>query len=176
MNLCNKLLRLTWIWVSVSLAPQQSEICVKCPFFTPILGKFSLAHSNPGKRSTDNFTKISRQISRHLWQRKTEKIFTSALLQGSCSERLSTGKRVYIHAESTRKATYAIPDMAIHMARSKRRASVLRSLCQFWQYISQGQISAQRDFAPPEPESRAEFWETIFGRPNFGPEFLGRIF
>ena len=33
------------------------------------------------------FTKISRQISRHLWQRKTEKIFTSALLQGSCSEK-----------------------------------------------------------------------------------------
>ena len=48
--------------------------------------KFSLAHPNPGKRSTENFTKISRQISRHLWQRKTEKIFTSALLQGSCSE------------------------------------------------------------------------------------------
>ena len=32
------------------------------------------------------------------------------------------------------------------------------------------------DFAPPEPEFRAEFWETNFGRPNFGPEFLGRIF
>ena len=47
--------------------------------------KFSVAHSNPGKRSTENFTKISRQISQHLWQRKTEKYFTSALLQGSCS-------------------------------------------------------------------------------------------
>ena len=32
------------------------------------------------------------------------------------------------------------------------------------------------DFAPPEPEFRAEFWETNFGRPNFGPEFRGRIF
>ena len=32
------------------------------------------------------------------------------------------------------------------------------------------------DFAPPEPEFRAEFWETNFGCPNFGPEFLGRIF
>ena len=49
--------------------------------------KFSLAQPNPGKRSTENFTKISRQISRHLWQRKTEKNFTSALLQGSCSEK-----------------------------------------------------------------------------------------
>ena len=48
--------------------------------------KFSVAHPNPGKRSTENFTKISQQISRHLWQRKTEKNFTSALLQGSCSE------------------------------------------------------------------------------------------
>ena len=32
------------------------------------------------------------------------------------------------------------------------------------------------DFAPPEPEFRAEFWETNFGRPNFGPEFSSRIF
>ena len=47
---------------------------------------FFLAHPNPGKRSTENFTKISRQNSRHLWWRKTEKSFTSALLQGSCSE------------------------------------------------------------------------------------------
>ena len=30
-------------------------------------------------------------------------------------------------------------------------------------------------FAPPEPELRAEFWETNFGRPNFGPESLGWI-
>ena len=49
--------------------------------------KFSVAHPNPGKRSAENFTKIARQISRHLWQRKMEKIFTSALLQGSCSEK-----------------------------------------------------------------------------------------
>ena len=48
--------------------------------------KFSVARPNPGKCSTENFTKISRQISRHFWQRKTEKNFTSALLQGSCSE------------------------------------------------------------------------------------------
>ena len=32
------------------------------------------------------------------------------------------------------------------------------------------------DFAPPEPEFRAEFWETNFGLPNFGPEFSSRIF
>ena len=32
------------------------------------------------------------------------------------------------------------------------------------------------DFAPPEPEFSAEFWDTNFGCPNFGPEFLGRIF
>ena len=53
--------------------------------------KFSVAHPNPGKRSTENFTKISRQISRHLWQRKREKIFTSALLQGSCPEAVGHG-------------------------------------------------------------------------------------
>ena len=35
---------------------------------------------------------------------------------------------------------------------------------------------SKRDFAPPEPEFRAEFWETNFGRLNFGPQFLGRIF
>ena len=32
------------------------------------------------------------------------------------------------------------------------------------------------DFAPLEPEFGAEFWETNFERPNFGPEFLGRSF
>ena len=48
--------------------------------------KFSLGHPNPGKCRTEKLTKISRQISRHLWQRKTEKHFTSALLQGSCSD------------------------------------------------------------------------------------------
>ena len=48
--------------------------------------KFSAAHRNPGKRSAEKFTQISRQISRHFWQRKTEKFFTSALLQGSCSD------------------------------------------------------------------------------------------
>ena len=32
------------------------------------------------------------------------------------------------------------------------------------------------EFAPPEPEFRAKFWETNVGRPNFGPEFLGPIF
>ena len=55
-------------------------------FWREILVKFSVAHPNPGKRSAKNFTKISRQISRQFWQRKTEKIFTSALLQGSCSD------------------------------------------------------------------------------------------
>ena len=61
-------------------------------FWREILVKFSVAHPNPGKRSAENFTKISRQISRHLWQRKTEKNFTSALLQGSCSEKI--GKKI----------------------------------------------------------------------------------
>ena len=55
-----------------------------------ILVNFSLGRPicdpNPGKCRRENFTQISRQISRHLWQRKTEKRFTSALLQGSCSE------------------------------------------------------------------------------------------
>ena len=41
---------------------------------------------------------------------------------------------------------------------------------------SQGQMSAQGKFAPPEPEFRAEFWETNFGRPKFGPKFLGSNF
>ena len=61
-------------------------------FWREILVKFSVAHPNPGKRSTENFTKISRQISRQLWQRKTEKNFTSALLQGGCSD-FSGGSR-----------------------------------------------------------------------------------
>ena len=45
-------------------------------FWREILVKFYVAHPNPGKRSTENFTKISRQISRHLWQRKTERKFS----------------------------------------------------------------------------------------------------
>ena len=44
-------------------------------FWREILVKFSVAHPNPGKRSTENFTKISRQISRHLWQRKNRENF-----------------------------------------------------------------------------------------------------
>ena len=32
------------------------------------------------------------------------------------------------------------------------------------------------NFALPEPESRAECWETNFGRPNFAPEFSSRFF
>ena len=32
------------------------------------------------------------------------------------------------------------------------------------------------DIAPTKPDFVSEFWETHFGRPNFGPEFLGRIF
>ena len=56
-------------------------------FWREIFVKFPLGHPNPGKCSTENFTKISRQISRHL-QRKTEKKFTSALLHCSCSDLL----------------------------------------------------------------------------------------
>ena len=53
------------------------------PFFHTVFDvkisvKFSVAHPNPGKRSRENFTKISRRF----WQRKTKKNFTSALLQG----------------------------------------------------------------------------------------------
>ena len=77
-------------WIHQRCAPAEwnlSEIFrFSHRFWREILVKFSVAHPNPGKRSTENFTKISRQISRHLWQRKTEKNFTSALLQGSCSE------------------------------------------------------------------------------------------
>ena len=61
---------------------QQSEICVKFSVFhtvfdVKLLVKFSLAHPNPGKRCTENFTKFSRQISRRLWQKKIEKTFIS---------------------------------------------------------------------------------------------------
>ena len=58
--------------------------------------KFSAARRNPGKRSTENFTQISRQISRHFWQRKAEKIFTSSLLQGSCSEKSTKNQRKWV--------------------------------------------------------------------------------
>ena len=55
-----------------SAAPQQSEICVKFSVFHTVFDvKFSVAHPNPGTRSTENFTKISHQISRQFWQRKT---------------------------------------------------------------------------------------------------------
>ena len=62
-------------WIN-SAMPQQSEICVKFPFFTPFLvwnfGEvfFFLGHPSPGKRSTDNFTNISRQISGREKRRK----------------------------------------------------------------------------------------------------------
>ena len=45
---------------------------------------------------------------------------------------------------------------------------------QFYQRVRDK--SLHRGFAPPQPEFRPEFCETNFGRPNFGPEFLGRIF
>ena len=66
----------------VSAVPQQSESCARFSVFHTVFDvkfgwNFSLAH--PAR-------KISPKISRHLWQRKTDKIFTSALLQGSCSE------------------------------------------------------------------------------------------
>ena len=38
-----------------------------------------------------------------------------------------------------------------------------------------GAIFCTGDFAPLTPEFGPEFWETNFGRPNFGPKFLGRI-
>ena len=42
---------------------------------------FRFGHPNPGKRST---RKISRQISRHLWQRRTEKHFTPLICSCGC--------------------------------------------------------------------------------------------
>ena len=42
-----------------------------------ILVKFSFAHPNPGKRSTENFTKISRQISRHFPPKKPSRTKTT---------------------------------------------------------------------------------------------------
>ena len=49
--------------------------------------------------------------------------------------------------------------------------------CKPWiRHFSSGTKVCTGDFAPPEPEFRAEFRETNFGRPNFGPEFLGWIF
>ena len=62
----------------ISTTHQQSEICVKFSVFhTVLVWNFGeilrFGHPNPGKRSTQ---KISCQIARHLWQRKTEKKFT----------------------------------------------------------------------------------------------------
>ena len=55
----------------LSAAPQQSEICVKFSVFHTVFDvKFCEIFRRtpkPGKRSTENFTKISRQIARHLW-------------------------------------------------------------------------------------------------------------
>ena len=52
-------------------------------------------------------------------------------------------------------------------------------VCDLWKHCFCDWISRTKvctgDFAPPEPEFRAEFWETSFGSPNFGPEFLCRI-
>ena len=59
--------------------PQQSKICAKFSVFHAVFGVkcwceiFRFRHPSPGKRST---RKISRQISRHLWQRKMEKKIT----------------------------------------------------------------------------------------------------
>ena len=77
-------------------------------FRREILVKFSVAHPNPGKRSAENFTKISRQISRHLWQRKTEKNFTSALLQGSCS-----GETSKTHANIAKRRPIFLPPLLL---------------------------------------------------------------
>ena len=52
----------------------------------------------------------------------------------------------------------------------------VRQLRPSWTIRISGTNFCTGDFAPPEPEFRAEFWETNFGRPNFWPEFLGRIF
>ena len=75
--------------------------------------KFSVAHPNPGKRSAENFTKISRQISRHLWQRKTEKNFTSALLQDSCSEFYWGGVAERILFSGSKKRLSLFPDIVV---------------------------------------------------------------
>ena len=52
----------------------------------------------------------------------------------------------------------------------------LMGLTNFWHLPDlSGTNFCTRDFAFPGPEFRAEL-ETNFGRPNFGPEFLGRFF
>ena len=58
------------------------------PFLANFGEIFRFGHPNPGKKHAENFTKISRQLSRHLWQKENGEKFHSALLQGSCSENL----------------------------------------------------------------------------------------
>ena len=51
-----------------------------------------------------------------------------------------------------------------------RKRSEKRSEWNVFSTSSSGTKVCTGDFAPPEPEVRAEFCETNFGRPNIGPE------
>ena len=72
---------------SVLFKAQLGEVFLEVLIFFLLFFCFILFAAKPCTQGpntgTENFTKISR----HLWQRKTEKMFTSALLQGSCSGR-----------------------------------------------------------------------------------------
>ena len=68
--------------ISVPPPPQQSEVCMKSSVFRTVLG-VSFCEIFPSDTQTlENVTlrkchtKISHQISRHPWQRTTEKMFT----------------------------------------------------------------------------------------------------
>ena len=81
-----------FVAVFFSAAPQQSEICVKFSVFHTVFDvKFWWIFPSHTQTLENVARKISPKFhakfheSRH-WQRKTEKIYTSALLQGSCSD------------------------------------------------------------------------------------------
>ena len=62
---------------NVYASPQQSEICDKFSFFRTVCSEICVKFSDPDTQTLEKvalgkFTKISRLISRHLWQRKAE--------------------------------------------------------------------------------------------------------
>ena len=82
---CESVLRLRLI---TARRPSRVKFMWNVPFFSPFLAwnfgeilRFGLP--NPGNVARGKFhTKISRQSSRHLWQRKTEKHFTPHFCTG----------------------------------------------------------------------------------------------
>ena len=70
-----------------SAAPSRVKICVKFSVIHTVFDVTFWWNFPSHTQILENVArKKSRQISRHLWQRKTENNFTSALLQGSRSE------------------------------------------------------------------------------------------